>query len=150
MAEGEMSLKALTCLRGRAGQDQSILADIPTLVREQTWGYVTLRKHFCIMNAMELETKEIHDLWKNSLEFLKDMTPSTQIFPNMTFMLWINSSSKVSLFSCNLFQQQERRKRTHWAGEHLISSRKMLSWLCLVQISFALKILFNLPLQLWL
>lgn len=57
------------------------------------------------MNAKELETKEIYDLWENSLEgeFLKDMMPRKQIFPNMTFMLWISSSSELRPFSPILY-----------------------------------------------
>lgn len=68
------------------------------------------------MNAKELETKEIYDLWKNSLEgeFLKDMMPRKQIFPNMIFMLWISSSSELKSFSPILYLNSgrgEKKKR---------------------------------------
>lgn len=69
------------------------------------------------MNAKELKTKEIYDLWKNSLEgeFLKDMTPRKQIFPNMIFMLWISSSSELKSFSPILYLNsgtRGKKKRT--------------------------------------
>lgn len=72
------------------------------------------------MNAKELKTKEIYDLWKNSLEgeFLKDMTPRKQIFPNMTFMLWISSSSELKSFSPILYLNSGTRgKKREWKKE---------------------------------
>lgn len=73
------------------------------------------------MNARGLETKEIHDLWKNPLEgkFLKDVTPRTQRFPSMTFMVRISSRSKLKFSSPIIYLNNERRekKRTRQAGD---------------------------------
>lgn len=65
------------------------------------------------MNAKELETKEIYHLWRNFREgkFLTDMTPRSQIFPNMTLMLYISSSFKLKLFSLIIYLNSWRRKK---------------------------------------